>query len=582
MCDQCSSLTETISLEINDGILHVFRLVCTWLDHGIIISKGKEIEDRFLVFPSLIVSELDYIHYEFVCTSCGESFKLYYNLDYSGKVTWEPIIKNPPIEIYQANDRLFYESGELRYEGATLSGRPNGQGIEYFENGKIHWEGWFRDGLLVEGKEYYENGNLRFEGDYNKGPKDYYGPRFFVKGKLYLETGELWYDGTFQFKRSSVGYPFFQNQQSFVKGTEYDKLGNVICHYPSSSNNKNNEPNAKVTKPRINHLLDAFLKACRRKYAKYTHYEMRRVKKEIRLYKGSRMLIAWDIPTDTFREGSVKNDSEQRMVRKFVKLPIQAEGWNQSQFHESDQAIEEILPEWKIELKSACMQLNDHEFTAENLKAISKKIALQYVDEWFGMGSSPDHYADQFGQWLSASIGIVREALLEFGDPRITKLIAKPSDPAYWLQYSEEQLCVMQKIIPLSAKRRGNLATIDDLQHDFFEFQCELALQFAIQYVQSEPAMTFVPSKELMIQWWEEDEEPDFSIANQKAEKDPYRSFRDTLLKQLEPKPKPTPNPSYLFVNVYYDESDQIGNVSPLLKMTSVHYGMLEWEKVGG
>jgi hypothetical protein len=90
-------------------------------------------------------------------------------------------------------------------------------------------EGSFGDDWFIEtGIEYYENGNVKFIGEYNKGPRTYYGPRFFVSGKLFHEDGGLWYEGTFRFRRSGFGYPVFDGNKFFVDGVEYDNQRNVL------------------------------------------------------------------------------------------------------------------------------------------------------------------------------------------------------------------------------------------------------------------------------------------------------------------------------------------------------------------
>ncbi|WP_080831881.1 hypothetical protein [Cohnella massiliensis] len=124
--------------------------------------------------------------------------------------------------------KLYYDSGELRYEGFIQNEMPCGQGISYFKNGRKHMEGRFGDWFIEEGKEYYKNGNLKFEGKYNSGPRTYYGPRYFVEGKLYYESGRLWYEGTFDIeKHGSMGYPIFKGSKSFLSGIEYDEVGNI-------------------------------------------------------------------------------------------------------------------------------------------------------------------------------------------------------------------------------------------------------------------------------------------------------------------------------------------------------------------
>lgn len=85
---------------------------------------------------------------------------------------------------------------------------------------------------MVKGREYYENGHLRFEGEYNKGPRHYYGPRYFVKGKLYRESGELWFEGSFRVYHSfTIGSPIQKFPVSFAKGMEYDREGYIKYYH---------------------------------------------------------------------------------------------------------------------------------------------------------------------------------------------------------------------------------------------------------------------------------------------------------------------------------------------------------------
>ena len=132
--------------------------------------------------------------------------------------------------------QLYYDTGELKYEGMHNDGIPHGLGTRFFRSGQKHMEGRFAGGLMVVGKEYYENGHLRFHGQYNQGPKTYYGPRYFVQGKLYYETGELWFEGSFKIeKHGSMGYPVFKGSESFYQGIEYDKNGRVIREHTKYS-----------------------------------------------------------------------------------------------------------------------------------------------------------------------------------------------------------------------------------------------------------------------------------------------------------------------------------------------------------
>jgi len=134
-------------------------------------------------------------------------------------------------------NELYYPLGVLKYEGFTkIDSRvneiiPYGQGIKYFEDGKKTMEGNFADWFIVTGTEYYKNGNIRFIGDYNKGPRNYYGPRYFVFGRFFNEAGELWYEGTFNIKHSLIGYPLLKGETSFKDGVEFNNDGTSKRNY---------------------------------------------------------------------------------------------------------------------------------------------------------------------------------------------------------------------------------------------------------------------------------------------------------------------------------------------------------------
>lgn len=113
--------------------------------------------------------------------------------------------------------KLFYGTGELRYEGyyaptepSAKNHEPIGSGILYFKSGVVYREGQFQHGGLLEGKEYYPSGNLKFEGRYNcrKTDATYYGPTYPIFGKFFSEDGTLIYEGDFKIvKQGNMGYP---------------------------------------------------------------------------------------------------------------------------------------------------------------------------------------------------------------------------------------------------------------------------------------------------------------------------------------------------------------------------------------
>jgi antitoxin component YwqK of YwqJK toxin-antitoxin module len=110
--------------------------------------------------------------------------------------------------------KIFYETGELKYEGQYILHPANhylqqGKGIEYYTNGIVYREGIFTRGGLLEGKEYYSSGKIKFEGRFNsKEERDYYGPTYPLAGRFYSENRSLLYDGEFTVEhQGSMGYP---------------------------------------------------------------------------------------------------------------------------------------------------------------------------------------------------------------------------------------------------------------------------------------------------------------------------------------------------------------------------------------
>lgn len=85
--------------------------------------------------------------------------------------------------------KLYYDSGELRYEGFIQNEMPCGQGISYFKNGRKHMEGRFGGWFIEEGKEYYKNGNLKFEGKYNSGREPITAQDILLKENFIMNQG---------------------------------------------------------------------------------------------------------------------------------------------------------------------------------------------------------------------------------------------------------------------------------------------------------------------------------------------------------------------------------------------------------
>lgn len=136
------------------------------------------------------------------------------------------------------NGKLFYETGEIKYEGEYKMGNagymPNGFGISYYKNGNKQLEGLFNDWFIDVGLEYYPNGQLKFEGNFNKRPRASFGPRFYASGVLYRENGSKWFIGTFNIlKRGPIESPLIKFPECFYDGIEYSESGELIFHNPS-------------------------------------------------------------------------------------------------------------------------------------------------------------------------------------------------------------------------------------------------------------------------------------------------------------------------------------------------------------
>ena len=92
-------------------------------------------------------------------------------------------------------------------------------------------EGFFGDWFIEEGREYYENGNLRFEGSIIRGPDTTMAPDTLSKessigNPVSCGSRKLRVHHSF-----TIGFPMQKFPDSFAKGIEYDKEGNVVRVY---------------------------------------------------------------------------------------------------------------------------------------------------------------------------------------------------------------------------------------------------------------------------------------------------------------------------------------------------------------
>ena len=125
----------------------------------------------------------------------------------NGKIKYEGKFVDDKYEDMEA--KFYYENGDL-YIGEFKNGIMNGNGIIY----STKYEGKFLNGEYSNGKLYYENGDY-YIGPFKKGKKEGEGKEYYknnklkyegkfvddkyedVKGKFYYENGEV-YEGEFQ------------------------------------------------------------------------------------------------------------------------------------------------------------------------------------------------------------------------------------------------------------------------------------------------------------------------------------------------------------------------------------------------
>jgi hypothetical protein len=90
-----------------------------------------------------------------------------------------------------------------RTEGFFIHGRPEYKCRDYHGNGKLFFEGTYRDGQMWgRGKKYWDTGNRHYEGEFKAG--EYHG-----EGKEYNEDGTLFYSGQWRNGRKHGGTLYY-------------------------------------------------------------------------------------------------------------------------------------------------------------------------------------------------------------------------------------------------------------------------------------------------------------------------------------------------------------------------------------
>ncbi len=131
---------------------------------------------------------------------------------------------------------LYWENGEIRYQGGMLDDQYEGTGTLYYADGTVEYQGSFSFGKREgEGVVYTESGLLLYEGQFGN-------DRYEGEGRLYDgENGSLLYEGGFQSGRYSGEGTLYQPLSDFPlyvggfrlghydgKGLQYDENGCML------------------------------------------------------------------------------------------------------------------------------------------------------------------------------------------------------------------------------------------------------------------------------------------------------------------------------------------------------------------
>ena len=121
--------------------------------------------------------------------------------------------------------KLYYNNGNILYEGDFINGKREGFGKYIDKNGDVYEGQWLNGKKHGEGKIFYKNGDLLYEGDFVKGKKEGKGKYIYKNFNYYI--GQWLNDlpdgtGTIYYKNGDILY-----EGEFVKG-KYEGLGKFI------------------------------------------------------------------------------------------------------------------------------------------------------------------------------------------------------------------------------------------------------------------------------------------------------------------------------------------------------------------
>ncbi len=303
-------------------------------------------------------------------------------------------------------------------------------------------------------------------------------------------------------------------------------------------------------------LLDTFYISVTTQEARdYRGYKIRFLKrnKELRLEKSGRQLASWFLESnECVTYNHCKTPAEKSFVRKFILMPDEIERkYQEEQRKTNDRTYKDS--DVVIELKANLKKLKIDEISYESLDHIVSGTADKFADDWYDIGIHPDKYADNYPMYFGFAKSRVWSELASIRDTRI-----------------EEGLKKKARLIPIRAQREGNLVLINELDHKRFTSLVSKAIQYAEDNFYKLNPLSFLPSGELKVLWWEKHGEMFFD--RETFERNEAKSLREQVLNSLLPKPESQPKPSRVEFKVRYQSNEIQADYRCPQK------GILEWK----
>lgn len=124
------------------------------------------------------------------------------------------------------HQKMYYEIGELMYEGEVKNNKQEGVWKLYYENGDIKRENIFKNHIKISQKEYYHGNKIKFEGKYEEDSVNKKTGKSKKTGKwfFYFENGNLKKEEIFNKNVSESLKEWNENVREFLINTELTLL----------------------------------------------------------------------------------------------------------------------------------------------------------------------------------------------------------------------------------------------------------------------------------------------------------------------------------------------------------------------